>query len=347
VEAELRQLRDSVGEARRRFDEERNRTAELIESAFDEDVRNVFLERQSELPKALAELDADLERLVVAHLESIGAQSEVVTSESGRLLRIASSLALPESLRAGVTVAVGASPEHESLHLAHPLVTAAVEAARQPHGEPRAVMVTLNPGAPDELLKRRGGRARLVLLRVRYEGLEPVERLISLVLFEGDEEALAPRLGETLLLSDLSDLPDSLGVEVPTDLFEDAIEETIFVDRANLTTLEAARFDRSLEQVENYVEDRLLLLRRARSLLEQRVLETRVRRDEALSLEGRDQAELLLRRLDTETEERDAEIGRLERRDDDTYRRCRDRLLARRYGPGRVERLFEIELVLE
>jgi len=348
VEAELRHLRDSVGEKRERFEDERNKTARLIESAFDEEVRGVFAKRRDELPAALAEFDADMERLVTSYLEAIGAAWETVDSETGRSLRIGPSAALPEGLREGLTVAVGASRgTDESLHLSHPLVVSAIAAAREPQDGARAVAIRLAADAPAELLARKKRRGRFALLLVRYEGLEPVERLIPVALFDGDETAVDPHVGATLLLSEISDLPDPLNSLVPDDVFEDVIEEALFADRKAATSGEAARFDRGLEQLERFVEDRLLLRRRDRSELERRIEEARARRDAALSLDARQEAEDLLRKLGVETEAIEAEIDRLERRDDDTYRRCRERLLARRYSTSKVQRLFEMEMIIE
>ncbi len=348
VEAELRQLRDSVGEKRERFEDERNKTARLIESAFDEEVRGVFAKRRDELPAALAEFDADMERLVTSYLAAIGAGWERVVGESGTFLRVEPCAALPEGLREGLAVAVGSSGgTDESLHLSHPLVLSAIAAARTPRDGKRAVTIRLGPEAPAELVARRSRRGRFALLRVRYEGLEPVERLIPVALFEGDETALAPHLGEALLLSEISDLPEGLVGVAPDEVFEDIVEEALFADRQAATSGEAGRFDRGLEQVERYIEDRLLLRRRDRGDLERRSEEARARRDAALSLDAREEAEGLLGRLAVEIEAIEAEIDRLERRDDDTYRRCRERLLARRYSTATVERLFELEMLLE
>jgi hypothetical protein len=348
VEAELRRLRDSVGEKRERFEDERNKTARLIESAFDEEVRGVFAKRRDELPAALAEFDADLERLVTSYLAAIGAGWERLGGESGTFLRVEPCAALPEGLREGLTVAVGASRgTDESLHLSHPLVLSAIAAARTPRDRTQAVAIRLGPEMPAELVARRSRRGRFALLRVRYEGLEPVERLIPVALFEGDETALAPHLSEALLLSEIRDLPGPPSRVAPDETFEDIVAEALFADRQAATSGEAGRFDRGLEQVERYVEDRVLLRRRERGDLERRSEQARARRDAALSLDVREEAEVLLGRLAVEIEALEAEIDRLERRDDDTYRRCRERLLARRYSTATVERLFEMEMLLE
>jgi hypothetical protein len=256
---------------------------------------------------------------------------------------------LAEGLREGFTVAVGASRGgEESLHLSHPLVLSAIAAARTPRDGVGVVAIRLGPEAPAELLTRRPCRGRFALLRVRYEGLEAVERLIPVAVLAGDETALAPHLGEALLLlAEIRDLPETPSGGVPADLFEDIVEEALFADRQVATSGESGRFDRGLEQVERYVDDRLHLRRRERGDLERRSEEVRARRDAALSLDAREDAERLLERLAVDLERIEVEIDRLERRDDETYRRCRERLLARRYSTATVERLFETEMFLE
>src|SRR5262249_46174153 len=146
VEAELRHLRDSVGEKRERFEDERNKTARLIESAFDEEVRGVFAKRRAELPAALAEFDADMERLVTTYLTGLRAGWKKAVSDSGAFLELEPCAALPEGLRGGLRVAVGASRgTEESLHLSHPLVVSAIAAARTLRDGTRAVAIRIDP----------------------------------------------------------------------------------------------------------------------------------------------------------------------------------------------------------
>jgi len=66
VHDELRALRDRVEEERRRFEETNARTASVLAERFDEEVQKVFRKHQAALPAALAELDADLQRVVGA-----------------------------------------------------------------------------------------------------------------------------------------------------------------------------------------------------------------------------------------------------------------------------------------
>ena len=60
VEDELRRLRDELEERRQRLNQVRERTTSLIERRFDQPVREVFRNIESELPATLARLDAEL-----------------------------------------------------------------------------------------------------------------------------------------------------------------------------------------------------------------------------------------------------------------------------------------------
>jgi hypothetical protein len=341
---ELRHLRERMDEERRRFEDAHHRTAGLIESHFDEDVRQVFLRRKEELPRVLAELDADLLRVVRAYLDHSGARYEL----AGRVLRVEPSESLPEPLGPGLVVSIGAANGTEALHVAHPLVALAVSAARSQGRGARAIEVELGPEAPSEIRDRRDARGRLVLLRVRHRGLEPVDHLIPIVILEGEAGPLSKEASFAILFGEMRDrrAPFSGRTSVAGEIVDDAIEEALFELQTLLGASEDARFDRGLEQLERYVEDRMLLRRREKREIDARIEKERDRRDKALGTDDREAAERALVRLEGELERLEEEIDRLERRDDETYRRCKERLHERRYAPPVIERLVEAELVL-
>jgi hypothetical protein len=348
VETELRQLREKMGEERRRFEDQHSRTAGLIESHFDDEVRRVFRRHQEQLRPALAELDADLERVAVAYLRHLGAEHRVEPAAGGRILTVHSSPALPASLRGGLSVALGAVAGHESLHLNHPLIAEAVAAARAAASGRLAVALQLPEDAPPGLRQLRGTSGRLVLLKVRHGGLEPVEHLVPVALLDGVEAPLAPELAAALLRAPARDV-ERRG-ERPAaeeDALADAIEEAVFADTAEVSGAERARLERNLEQIERYVEDRLLLLRRKEQDLERRLERQRERRDQALGADVREEAERAVQKLAGELESVQADAERLARRDDRTYQQCRERLSDRGHAPVRVDRLFDVEITIE
>lgn len=346
VNQELRRLHDEFGDKKEQFEDEQRRTAALIESYFDEPVRQVFARRQAEIPAALHALDQELEQLVVEYLDARGVPRRIEVIEGERVLDVQPSARLPAELGTGLRVTLGATRTGESLHLAHPLTRAAVVAARE-HSPSRVVAVTLPPDAPRELLERRGGLARLVGVLVRHHGLESVDRLLLVVIFEGESEPISSEAAQALIESPMRGLDGRLGLSVADEAIEDAIDEALFVDRQSFDRDEGPRYQRGLEQLERYVEDRLFLLHRRKTDLERRLGDARDKRSAALALDTREQAEKAIAQHAENIERLEAEIARLEARDDDTYRRCKTRLTQRRYAPPRVERLFDVEMLVE
>src|SRR6185295_9491456 len=85
VTREIATLRDKIGARREAYEREYQRTSQIIESRFDEDVRKVFRHLRDELPAGLLQLDRDIADLVEGYLRShdVG----FVRSESdGRIL---------------------------------------------------------------------------------------------------------------------------------------------------------------------------------------------------------------------------------------------------------------------
>jgi hypothetical protein len=350
VVTELRELREKYGDARQRFDDEKVRTASLIETHFDEEVRRIFQQRKDEVPRALAALDADLERLVVDYLTALGAKHRLEMPAGGtpvRLLSVEADGRLPGSLAEGACIAVGASKERDSLHLSHPLVIAALSHARMQTVQDAALAIGLPADGTKELLARRGKKGRLVGLLVRYHGLEPVDRLLPIAFIHGENVALEPEVAATLMSCAMKDRSGKLEKQIDDRRMDDAIEEVLFVQGREVTALEESRFERSLEQLEHYIEDRVRLLTRQKSELEPKLAEARARRDGAVSPEVRATAEATILRAGRQLEELGTELSRLTLRDDETYNRCREQLHQRRYSPTTHVRLFDVAFVLE
>ena len=98
VEEELRRLRDSLEARRVELERVRERTVGLIESNLDASVREVFRQIKSELPAALAELDRDLERVLIGYLNAEGVPWGTADSQGTPVIHIGASPALPAGL---------------------------------------------------------------------------------------------------------------------------------------------------------------------------------------------------------------------------------------------------------
>jgi helicase-like protein/SNF2 domain-containing protein len=342
VTEELRALRDRVAEERARFESAHARAASIIQTNFEKQLRRVFRQYKDSIPEALAELDRDLRGVVLSWCQSADVAYERIDADGGELLRLFPSHHLPESLLHGVTVAVGASKDYGSLHLDHPLVIAAVADARTiPYR--MSARVVLPAGAPEELRRLAGRRGRMRLTRLSFDGFEHVDLLVPAMVLE-DGELLPMEVARSLFSQTMQEA--NVASDVDDEALQDAVEESLFTIQSDVDAEEAKRFTRAARQADRYVEDRLLVLRKRRRLAEEKLDAARLRRDGATGSETRSDAERALVRIETELAEIDGAIDRLERRDNETYRRYQQHIYGRRYTPPAVESLFDLTLEL-
>ncbi|MBX3023792.1 hypothetical protein KF840_02670 [bacterium] len=349
IESELRGLRDTLDSRRHEFEDAYRRTADVIKSRLDESVQQVFRRIRDELPRELRALDRELEGVVTRYLQATGAAFERQELDGAVVLRIAPCAALPEELREGLTVTVGRSAETaeaQPLHLGHPLVTAALDEARQATARPFRVRARVGADA-DGLLPLRGRAARLALTRIRHEGFETSDRLIPVVLLEGESEPLAPGLAAQLLACPMEDDGSAAPVRISDEDMADALELLLFAGGATGADGNERQFERSMTQIDRNVADRLLIRRRRRERLDRQVASAEAERNRAIGAPERTAAEERLATVRAELQKVEEEIARLERRDDDTYQQFRERAEARRYAPPQIERLLAAELRIE
>jgi adenine-specific DNA-methyltransferase len=345
IGAELRQLHDALGSRRQEFEEAHKRTADVIKSRFDESVQEVFRRIRDELPGELRQLDRDLEGVVTRYLDAIGAAYEREATDSRVVLRIAACDALPEGLRDGIAVTIGHSgglEDVDPLHPGHPLVAAALAEARDATGGPFRLRIHASD-TPD-LRPLRGRAGHLILARVRYDGFEPCEKLLPLVLLEGEQEALDAGIASRLIACPIEDDAESSAVAVPEEDAADALELLVFTGGDDVLRSDDVRFERAMAQIERFADDRLLVLRRQHSRLAERVAAAQADLERASGAQQRTEAEQRLKRLQVEAEELESRIEALESRRDDRYQRSREQIQARRYATPRVERLLAAEL---
>ena len=350
VEEELRRLRESMEDRRRELDRVREHTTGLIETRFDDSVQQAFRRIADELPAMLATLDADLERVVTDYLRANGIRHASEVHKRRRLIRIPASERLPGALSKGLSVAAGhadALEEFDALHVAHPLVRAAVDDARRTGSGTFSVRFRLTELAPEVLERRRGSRGRLALSLVSYRGFEPEDRLVATAVFE-DSAVLRPAEAALELLGmPCEDLHAPLGgLSVTTADLDEVVDEELFFDQTHAAGAEAKAFSRALDQLDQYVEDRLLVLRRGQREISDQLKQAEERRDAALGAEARGRAEDRIRRLERELSDADDRIERLAARDDSDYERWRSDAHRRRYEPPRAARLFDLEFVI-
>ena len=342
IAAETKKLRDQVGVARDQFEQTYRRTAGIIETRFDETVRHAFRSIEDGLAGGLAAFDRDLEAVIVRWLAAIGTRFRRVEDGGVVRLRVEPDAALPQGFRDGFVARIGeAAGDDEVLHLAHPLVHAAVDEARHATAQVRfAVRLAARPSGID-----RPVRGRMVVVRLEQHGFEPVVHLVPVAVDEASGLALAPGEVEAILAATLTDgalAPSSLD---PRDL-DDALEEALFVLQGAIDAHEHTRFEEVVGRIERAVEDRIVVLVRSRLVALERRREVERRRETAAGADARSRVERALLDVDRELEGLDAAIAKLRAREDPDYALWMQQAHQRRYGAPRLDRILDVDFAL-
>lgn len=303
---ELRRFRDEVGKRREEFEDAHRRTAGIIQSRLDEAIRPVFRRIQQEIKSELALFERDLERVVSAYLQST---SQPVPGEPGEL------------------------------SLTHPLVAAAIEEARESTRDQRFQIRLRRP-------EWAGRCGRLLLAKICYGGFEPTERLIPCLLLDGLEEPLPFPVVLEMLQGAMEDTSEAFCCSVEAEAAEEALELLVSDDLAEVARGEEARFVKALSQIERYMEDQLLLLRRKCKSTTEQIGQAQEDFSQSIGAEQRTKIEKRQKRLETELEKLGQQVARLEARDDESYQQLREQAFTRRYAEPVVEVLFQAEVAI-
>ncbi len=352
VVAELRQLRDTMEERRRELDRTHERTMGLIEQRLDASVRQVFERIQGELAPALKELDAELRNVLAAYLDAEAVPWGEGERAGHDVLHFGASTKLPKPFERGGTVVLGSNrglaAGADQLHVGHPLIEAAVRSARgQCAGEFR-VRFRLQPSAPGALRKHRGSRGRLALTRIRYDGFEPEERLRVTAVFE-DAEVLRPAEAALELLrqpcEDVAEFAQPLGVTAAH--LDEVVDEELFEEQGRIAELNQQGFEQAVNQLDQYLADRILVLRRAKRKQAQNLAAAERRREQSVGADNRARAETRVRDLEQKVEQIESELSALASHEDETYQKWKQHAHQRRYAMPTGERLLSAEFVIE
>jgi len=340
VTREIAALRDKISDRREAFEKEYERTSQIIESRFDENVRRVFKRLREELPGSLAGLDKDIAELVGAYLSTGGIKYHR-SDEAGRVIfDIAPDAVLPTEAGEGRRFATGDArglTDAESLNLVHPLVRAAIDHARAWTGG-GSVTLHLPKTSSTELLAVAGKAGVIRVAMVDYAGFEPVQRLVAAAVVNGTP--IDPSLAAQLIRLKATDGPPPNGL-VDTQWLDDAVEEAVFVDQRDVEKGEEKHFEQAIGQLERFVEDKILVCRRERASIAEKLRAARTRRDEVVGSTARDRVEVEIVRLATRDESLERRVNALESREDEVYRKWRDEYHELRYRTPTVTTLFQ------
>ena len=196
------------------------------------------------------------------------------------------------------------------------------------------------------MIALKGRRGRLAFSRIRYDGFERVDRLITTAVMESGT-VLEDECAVWLLEQSPEDREPGAAADTLEADLEDALEASTFRDQTEVAVYEQQRFERSIEQIDRYVEDQLMVLKKRRHEQIEAMSAAEARRDAALGSEARTRAEERIGAIQREIDEIQADIQRLEGREDQKYLEWRDRAYDRRYRPPETARLLDVEFILE
>jgi adenine-specific DNA-methyltransferase len=347
VNEQLRNLRESMDARRKQFDEHQARATELIETRLEGSVRQVFRKYRDALPAGLDQLDRELDTILHGFLEAIGAGFERSDADGRIVYRLWPSERLPVECRDGGLYVIGHArdlSEGEPLHPGHALLRAAVEEARAVTAEPLCVEFVADgrelPACVKPLLGRAG---KLVVTRLSYRGLEAVDHLLATGLLEHELTPLTPQTVESLLTLTPRTIPElAPPPSVDEAALQDAIDEAILDDQAETTTADQARFERKLEQLDRYLEDQILVLKRQQAALRRKQQDAEGRKQRAAVPSLLEREDKSIKSFESQIQRLEQRIERLERGEDSDYQHWRDRLNERRFRRPAIERLVEI-----
>jgi hypothetical protein len=235
--------------------------------------------------------------------------------------------------------------EGEPLHPGHAFVRAAVEEARQATSQPFAV--ELRPGIaglPECLHPFVGKRGRLVMTKVAFRGFEPVDHLLLTALIEDQEMPLDRSTVAALLALSPGDVGRAtIAPAIEDAAIDEAVEEAVLLDQTATTVEDEARFERKLEQLDRYLDDQVLVLKRRQAGLQRKLEEADRRKGTATSPS-------VLAKEDRVSKGLFDELGRVGERvrllrdgEDPDYQQWRARLYERRFQRPIIERLLQVD----
>jgi hypothetical protein len=178
----------------------------------------------------------------------------------------------------------------------------------------------------------------ICVVLVDYAGFEPVQRLVAAAVVDGTP--INPALATRLTRLRATDRP-AFKVPLEAQWLDDAVDEAVFVDQRQVEEGEQKHFEQAIGQLERFVEDKILVCRRERASIAEKLRAARVRRDEIVGSSARERVETEIFRLATIDESLERRIRALESREDEVYRKWREEYHELRYRAPKVTRLFQ------
>ena len=277
-------------------------------------------------------------------------QYVVDNNNDQRVIEIPETPSLPGPIADGLRVALGHSAsveDIESLHSRHPLIEAAVRESRQTGTGDFRVRFVLGDEASPVLEAQRSSRGRLALTKVVYSGYESEDRLVVTAIFE-DSEVLRPaEAAHELLRLPCEDLDDTeLGCTLTQADLDEVVDEELFLDQSDVSRREQKSFERAVDQLNQFMDDRALVLRRELVAAAGALERAEIARDNAHGADARQAAQKRVLRCEQQLQVLEVELEKISSRSDVIYEKWSRHAHSRRYRPPEPERLFNVEFVI-
>ncbi len=201
-----------------------------------------------------------------------------------------------------------------------------------------SVALELPKSAPPDLSALNGKAGVICVTLVDYSGFEPVQRLVAAAVVDG--APIDPSIAARLIRLSASE-SQTLHSEVDPQLIDDAVDEAVFVDQREVEKGEQRHFEKAIGQLERFVEDKILICRRERTGITEKLTSAYERRNEVVGSSARERVESEIGRLSTRDEELQQRIAHLESREDEVYKKWRNEYHELRYRTPAVTRLFQ------
>ena len=347
IAGKLRGLRETMETLRQDYDSRQSAAAAAIETKIDRTIRPVFRKYKDELPEGLQELDRDLDALAKGYLEAIGAKFHREPNTNAITYQVDPCNRLPPSLSKGATFVVGRADNNstvKSLHPGHDLIIAAVSEARTATNSVLTVKFLPTEGSlPALLVPLAGQRGKLFVTKVAHRGFERLDQIITVALLEGATDPLPSETVDELILLEPNDVLMTDRPVVDIAILEDAVEEALLTDLSLTTADDGTRFNRKLEQLDHFLQDQILVLRRRKSALERRLQDSERKKEKAGLPSVSAREGFSIRNTQAEIDKIEARLTELEAGRDPEYQRWREQLHERRYRRPTLERLLDVD----
>ena len=190
-----------------------------------------------------------------------------------------------------------------------------------------------------------GRRGRLVVTRASYRGIERVDNLLVTAVLDGDNDPLpTPAVGCPARVACAGrsvrrlDLPEASGAP-GCDRYG-----AVFIDQAAVSDQDQARFDQMLRQLDHYLADQVLIMRRKEARLNAQIEELEKRRSRTHGVQAGDAMNAQLESVAQGARSCRAADRATSRREATTsIAQWRERLFARRYSRPDVTRVLDVQ----